>query len=162
MMKIRKSLAASKQDRKASGYIERLQSSSTVPDDEFFYIEPDEYLNIKNEYPDLPSEPINSMSTSSMATSETGMVGTELKKIISWFPIPNQHGCKPCQDLEAKMNRWGPDMCEKQMDYICHRLKEASHQRGLPFSRFVSELIVKRAINKARTKMGSCNSGASN
>lgn len=77
-------------------------------------------------------------------------VGTELRKLLSWFPIPKKHGCRSCRTLEGRMNRWGPDKCEEYMDYILRRLKRAAKRRGLPFSRWAAKKIVMRAISKAR------------
>jgi len=75
------------------------------------------------------------------------MVGTRLKNLISWFPIPNKGGCNSCRSLEAKMNRWGPEMCEKKMPYILKKLAIGAKRRRLPFSRRLVEILVRRAIN---------------
>jgi hypothetical protein len=75
------------------------------------------------------------------------MVGTRLKNLISWFPIPNKGGCRSCRSLEAKMNSWGPEMCEKKIDYILKKLAIGAKRRGLPFSRRLVEILVRRAIN---------------
>ena len=76
--------------------------------------------------------------------------GTELKKILSWFPIPNKKDCGSCQDLERKMNRWGPEGCEKHREYILKHLKTACEERGLPYSRFLVNILLNRAIRKSR------------
>ena len=46
--------------------------------------------------------------------------GTELKKIIPH--ILTFSGCS-CSDYAAKMDKWGPDLCEKYMDNIIHHLQ---------------------------------------
>jgi hypothetical protein len=73
--------------------------------------------------------------------------GTNLKNLISWFPIPNKGGCNSCRSLEEKMNKWGPEMCEKKMSYILKKLAIGAKRRRLPFSRRLVEILVRRAIN---------------
>jgi hypothetical protein len=45
------------------------------------------------------------------------------------------------------MNNWGPEMCEKKMEYILKKLAIGAKRRGLPFSRRLVEILVRRAIN---------------
>ena len=81
------------------------------------------------------------------AECRSRMVGTRLKNLIWWFPIPNKGGCRSCRSLEAKMNNWGPEMCEKKMPYILKKLAIGAKRRGLPFSKRLVEILVRRAIN---------------
>jgi hypothetical protein len=76
--------------------------------------------------------------------------GTELKKLISWFPIPNKNGCRSCNNLEVRMNKWGPDICERKLDFICKKLWVAAARRGIPYNKTLTEVLVRKAIRNAR------------
>ncbi len=80
------------------------------------------------------------------------LVGTELKKLISWFPIPGKHGCPKCRALEARLNCWGADKCEIKIEFILKKLRIAAKRRRVPFSQSLAETLVKRAIRNARKK----------
>jgi hypothetical protein len=73
--------------------------------------------------------------------------GTNLKKLIAWFPVPRKTGCPSCRSLELKMNRWGPEKCRAKMPYILGKLKIAAKRRGLPFSERLVKILVQRAID---------------
>lgn len=75
--------------------------------------------------------------------------GTELKKLISWFPVPRKKNCRSCRSLEIKMNRWGAEKCLEKMDYICKKLAIAAKRRKLPYSRSLAEKLVRKAIRNA-------------
>jgi len=73
--------------------------------------------------------------------------GTDLKNLISWFPIAQKSNCRSCRSLEVKMNSWGPDKCREKMPYILAKLKIAAKRRGLPFSERLVKLLVEKAID---------------
>lgn len=75
------------------------------------------------------------------------MVGTRLKSLIAWFPIPKKAGCGSCSRLEQKMNAWGPEKCREKIPYILAKLKIAAKRRGLPFSERLVRILVEKAIN---------------
>jgi hypothetical protein len=75
------------------------------------------------------------------------MVGTRLKNLIKWFPVPKKTGCASCSRLERKMNAWGPEKCLVKMPYILAKLRIAAKRRGLPFSERLVKLLVEKAIN---------------
>lgn len=75
--------------------------------------------------------------------------GTELKKLISWFPVPNKTKCRACRNLELKMNRWGPVTCEAKMNYILGKLEIAAKRRSIPFSQSLATTLVRKAIRNA-------------
>lgn len=75
--------------------------------------------------------------------------GTELKKLISWFPVPGKAKCKTCRNLELKMNRWGPATCELKIAYIVKKLKIAAKRRSIPFNEFIAKSLVMTAIRNA-------------
>lgn len=75
------------------------------------------------------------------------LVGTRLKNLIKWFPVPKKTNCGSCNRMEAKMNAWGPDKCREKMPYILAKLKIAAKRRGLPFSERLVRILVEKAIN---------------
>jgi hypothetical protein len=76
--------------------------------------------------------------------------GTELKKLISWFPLINKEDCASCKSLEDKMNAWGPDVCEEKKEYILKKLWAAAKRRNLPFSKRLVTILVDQAIRNSR------------
>lgn len=76
--------------------------------------------------------------------------GTELKKLISWFPVPKGKNCRSCRDLEARMNKWGPIKCQEKMEYIIKKLQIAAKRRKLPFSKRLVQLLVEKAIRNSQ------------
>ncbi len=83
-------------------------------------------------------------------TVEPSGPGTELRKLISWFPIPNKNGCRTCRNLELKMNRWGSETCEAKISYILRKLRIAAARRSIPFSESLTKVLVRKAIRNAR------------
>lgn len=76
------------------------------------------------------------------------LVGTELKKLISWFPIPKGR-CTRCRSLEIKYNRWGIDKCKAKKDRIIKRLEIAAKRLHIATSRHLLSILVDKAINNA-------------
>ncbi len=76
--------------------------------------------------------------------------GTELKKLISWFPVPGKSKCRSCKNLELKMNRWGPATCESKIAYIVKKLQIAAKRRSIPFSESLAKTLIRRAIRNAK------------
>jgi hypothetical protein len=77
-----------------------------------------------------------------------GGPGTELKRILSWFGIRENSKC-PCADRAARMDRWGPELCEERMGTILKWLRQESKRRGLPFNAWLAEKVVRLAIRRA-------------
>ena len=84
-----------------------------------------------------------------VATSEPHGPGTELKKLISWFYVPDDSKCK-CKDRINKMNRWGPDKCEENIDTIMRWLKHSATINSVPYVESAVRVLVWVAIRKAR------------
>lgn len=82
---------------------------------------------------------------------ETGP-GTELRKLIAWFPVPKKSECRSCKSLELKMNRWGPAKCSQKIDYILGKLEIAAKRRSVPFVRFAVKILVETAISKGASE----------
>jgi len=78
--------------------------------------------------------------------------GTELGKLIAWFFIPD--GTCKCGDRIQKMNKWGPDQCEKNMDTIIRWLRHSAATHGVPFYETGVRILVSKAIGNARKKAG--------
>jgi hypothetical protein len=82
--------------------------------------------------------------------------GTELKKLLSKIGIVATPTCS-CNARAAKMDEWGPDVCEKEkMDEIVGWLREEATKRNLPFVDMAGRLIIRRAISNARKAAASC------
>lgn len=81
-----------------------------------------------------------------------GGPGTELKKLISWFPIPKarKDKCGRCKSLELKMNAWGPSKCEAKRTYIRRKLIINAKRMGVPSSEFILDMLITRAICNVR------------
>jgi hypothetical protein len=80
--------------------------------------------------------------------------GSELKKLISWLPVPGKKNCANCTRLVIRMNGWGPDKCEQKRPYILTKLKIAATRRKIPFSEALVSRLVTQAINNARKRQG--------
>jgi len=74
--------------------------------------------------------------------------GTELKKLISWFVW--KRNCSTCATREQRMNRWGPDKCQKNMLTIIGWLRESAMKHGYPFSEKVAAALIRKAIDNSR------------
>lgn len=74
--------------------------------------------------------------------------GTELKKLLSWIvkPFPT---CS-CHEKIKKMNEWGPDGCEQNIEEILDWLHESAKDAGIPYVRFAVRLMVQQAVRNAR------------
>jgi hypothetical protein len=81
------------------------------------------------------------------AECKARMVGTRLKNLISWFPVPRKTNCGSCSRMEKKMNAWGPDRCREKMPYILAKLRIAAKRRGLPFSERLVRILIEKAID---------------
>lgn len=79
--------------------------------------------------------------------------GTELEKLISWFKKANKK-CN-CSARIQRMNKWGPDECEKRMPTIMRWLRHSAAKQKMPFIDLVAERLIKRAISNARRAMES-------
>lgn len=80
------------------------------------------------------------------------MTGTELKKLIAWFPLPKKQeaaNCRRCRALETKMNKWGVEGCKQKRDYILRKLEISAMRQGLPFSYRLVGLLLDKAIRNA-------------
>jgi len=86
------------------------------------------------------------------AEAKNGGVGTELKKLISWFYSPEKRKCK-CATRIAKMNKWGPDKCEQKMETILRWLRHSAAIAKMPYFRPAVLLLVKKAIKNSRSQL---------
>lgn len=77
--------------------------------------------------------------------------GTELRKLIGWFVWSHKSKkCSRCYNREQKMNKWGPEGCEKRMDTIVRWLQHSAATNNLPFSKRLVTIMIKRAIMNAK------------
>jgi hypothetical protein len=79
-------------------------------------------------------------------------VGSELKKLISWFPIPAKSSCQRCKSLENKMNLWGPEKCQEKIEYIIKKLHITSKRKNIPFSALLARKLINKAIRTFKQK----------
>ncbi len=75
-------------------------------------------------------------------------VGTELKKILSWFNINSSPNCS-CNRKAKYMNDKGVEWCKNNIDTIVAWLKEEAEKRHLPFFAYAAKKIIKIAIYRA-------------
>ena len=80
--------------------------------------------------------------------------GTELKKIIEWFPLPKaikKKNCGRCKSLELRMNKWGCDVCDTtKRPFIIAKLIISAKRARIPTTEFAVGLLLDRAIHNAR------------
>lgn len=75
-------------------------------------------------------------------------VGTELKKILSWFNIESTPNCS-CNQKAKTMNDNGLEWCKNNKTLIISWLKEESIKRNLPFFTYAAKKILNIAIARA-------------
>jgi hypothetical protein len=78
-----------------------------------------------------------------------GGPGTELAKILSRLGIREMPACQ-CRARAAEMDRQGIAWCKANRSTIIDWMQAEAANRKLPFVRIVAELLVCRAIRKAR------------
>ncbi len=88
-------------------------------------------------------------------------VGSNLARKIPAWAVATKKGCK-CRDYECKMNRWGPDKCEEQLNLIVTHLMQQSDRLipmfkliPKPAHRALASAMVKFAISEERAKLAS-------
>lgn len=79
--------------------------------------------------------------------------GTELAKLVSWFKLTNKK-CD-CASRITKMNRWGPDECEKRLPTIKRWLRHSAKTHSVPYVDAVVTALIQKAIRNARKRMDS-------
>jgi len=86
-------------------------------------------------------------------------VGSNLADKIPDWAVATKEGCK-CRDYECKMNRWGPDKCEAQIDIIVNHLVQQSDRlipmfKALPkpARKMLARVMVLQAISQERSKL---------
>lgn len=75
--------------------------------------------------------------------------GTELSKLLKWFGISAKPNC-PCKRRANAMDMRGCKWCEENFDTIIKWLEEEANNRKLPFVKRAAEMMVNRAIKRAR------------
>ena len=85
-------------------------------------------------------------------------VGNCLAELIPEWAVGSKKGCK-CKDIQNKLNRWGTEGCEANIDWIVQKMKgQKKYLRGamskIPDS--IAEcgvrFLVKKAIKMSREK----------
>lgn len=83
--------------------------------------------------------------------AKPGGPGTELTKMFRPIRVFVRKGCN-CKGRAAEMDRRGCDWCEKHLDVIVGWLRQEAEASKLPFNRSLAEMLVKRAIRRARRR----------
>ena len=78
-------------------------------------------------------------------------VGTELKKLLSFFGIKATNKCS-CNARAKIMNEKGINWCKINKNTILSWLKEESEKRGIPFFKFAASRLLNLAIKRAEEK----------
>ena len=81
--------------------------------------------------------------------------GTELKKLLSWFYSPTKK-CN-CSTRIQKMNKWGPNECEKRIETIMRWMKHSARINNVPYFELAVKLVIRKAIKNARCNCSSNN-----
>ena len=85
-----------------------------------------------------------------MTTTKTTGPGTELKNTLaSWGIHPKKGGGCKCKDMEAKMNRGGPQWCRDHKEEILAHLEKEAKKRGLPFIKLAASKLIDLAIRRS-------------
>jgi len=75
--------------------------------------------------------------------------GWHLKRLIKRLGFSADSGCK-CSDHAKRMDEWGCDKCEENIETIGGWLKAEAAKRGIPYFSAIGRMFVRRAISNAR------------
>jgi len=118
------------------GYLEDVLSFVVSSDETHVFIENDEYYLLRDKYNGKTDFPLHGP-------------GTHLHRMLARFGIRSSSECA-CRSRMIQMNKWGCDGCEENFDTIIEWLKQESSRRGIPFIAPLANVLVRRAIAKAR------------
>lgn len=75
--------------------------------------------------------------------------GTYLKETLEGMPVFRFKPCNKCKAFMGLMNRKGVVWCQQNLPLIMLRMKQATRERRLPFSKTIAKQIVQRSIRLA-------------
>lgn len=78
-------------------------------------------------------------------------IGSHLKIILRKVGIKGIAGCN-CSQNARKINKWDANEAEARIEQIVEMMKGEAAVRGIPFSRTLAILIVRRAISNHRAE----------
>lgn len=137
LLRIRIEDIRSKASQRPDGYVDEVLSLAKERSETHIWMTSDDYDAMADKY------------------STQAKVGTELKKLVSWFAwAVGATDCETCANREQAMNRWGPDGCEQRLDRIKRWLKHSAASHGIIYSPTIATQLVKQAIANARAKHG--------
>ncbi len=110
---------------------------------------------IDEHHPNYPKIKINNNPTIKKLLDNGEGVGTELKKILSWFNINSSPTCS-CNARAKQMNENGIHWCENNKDLIISWLKEEAIKRNMLFSVYIAKKILNLAIQRAKKSSIMC------
>jgi len=77
--------------------------------------------------------------------------GKELKRLLRIFSLIPIESCN-CDYHADLMDERGPDWCEENIEEVTDWMEEGAAKRGLPFSRKLAKVLVRRATKNARRR----------
>ena len=75
--------------------------------------------------------------------------GSQLSIMLARLRIKALEGCS-CKARSKKMDQWGPDVCEENLDEIVGWLHEEARKRKILFLRWPAKTLIQLAIHKSR------------
>ena len=78
-------------------------------------------------------------------------IGSHLKIVLRKVGIKGIAGCN-CSQNARKINKWNADEAEARIEQIVEMMKGEASVRGIPFSRTLAALVVRRAISNHRAE----------
>lgn len=76
-------------------------------------------------------------------------LGDELHKTLKWAKLINQKKCG-CDARRRELNRWPIERCESSVPQIVEMVRQGAEELGLPFSAWLAEKLVRRAIRRVK------------
>lgn len=77
------------------------------------------------------------------------MLGDELHKVLKWAQFFKHRKCGCCS-RRRELNRWPIERCESSVPQIVDMLRQGAEELGLPFSAWLAEKLVRRAIRRVK------------
>lgn len=76
-------------------------------------------------------------------------VGTNVARCLSFIGYKQEQGCG-CKSLQGKLDRWGPDKCQRNYEWIIEALKRQAEKLEAPWSDTGARAILGTSIMLAR------------
>jgi len=138
-----------KAKERPEGYVADVLSCATV-NGEMVEMHGRDYARLLAKYRTKEERTVNlTITRTPLPPHPDGMVGTELKKLLSMIGITEKPNCS-CNKRARAMDVAGPDWCEQNLATIVAWLREEATRRKLPFIDTAGKALVRMAISRAR------------